>query len=304
MQNNTNIPIAKLTNGMPFIVGFKNKDNYDVDDDSGERTRTYGVVTEYNTTEYTQKIQYNITISYINKNLSSKNWLVTLSKSQVYINNASLDNVVDSLAENFSKQVLYPVVLEVSPQGEVLGIDNYNEIIERYKKFKIRTNKEYKGLLITRYLELISQNMESEYTLQSVMEKEWFWALFFKPIYNTFSFRKKQKLNILLPSFSSYNPCTYYKGELLTQQEHIREGIIAMSFNGISKAITYKEEQDLEANTIIDYELSATTHLIKEIRSKAVLTKDKINHKTITTTIIHRAEKDIIKKKPKKRFFF
>lgn len=287
-----------LSYGVPLEVNFENVPDHDLDDYSGERTRVYGVVVLFTTPKYTQKIQYEITVSYLKKDYVKNYWTVQLQKSKVYINQANTDRVIDKINEEFMLQVLHPVELAISNTGTLLGILNFEEITKRFQKFITLKRKEYTGIYATRFFALLEQKMNSAYTLQSSMEKDWFWATFFTPVYFPKGYFGNKKTDKLFPAFNSFENCMLYNGQINVSKTYTRENTVLINH----KATNENENADIS----IEYELNATSFLINEIRSKAQLkSREHEITKTIETTIIHLREKDRnTPKKKKKRISF
>ncbi|MBL4746309.1 MAG: hypothetical protein JKY08_08060 [Flavobacteriaceae bacterium] len=198
--------------------------------------------------------------------------------------------------------VLYPMELVLKTTGEVLHIKNHPQISARFNSFLIKANKEYKGVEMTRFLKMLENKIASAYSLQASMEKDWFWANFFLPIYDRFGYQKQRKTSVLLPPFKAFNPCLNYIGVLKTSKEQKRPNIFGMQFNA---AVTlHSEGNNTSASIASSYELSADNLLIKEIISTAQLIEQGKVIKTIESTIIHLVEKDTYIKSDKPKSFW
>ncbi|WP_237276959.1 hypothetical protein [Tenacibaculum ovolyticum] len=285
--------LKTLPYGLPLEVGFNNVSDYELDNSSGERTRTYGVITLFTTLKYTQKIQYEVTVTYLKKDIEKKYWIVQLQKTKVYINQANTDRVIDKINEEFMLQVLHPIKLAISTSGELISILNFNEITDRFNTFITLKRKEYTGIYAARFFTLLAEKLESAYSLQTSMEKDWFWATFFNSVYAPQGFLGNKKEAKLFPSFNSYENCIFYKGEMKIAKNYVRNNTISIA----QKAVNEKEGSSIN----IDYELNATNFLINEVCSNAQIVNDeKEVLKTITTTIRHLIEKDTYKPKIQK----
>ncbi|WP_232113381.1 hypothetical protein [Tenacibaculum finnmarkense] len=283
-----------LPYGLPLEVGFNNVSDYELDTFSGERIRTYGVVTLFKTPKYTQKIQYEVTVTYLKKDIEKKHWIVQLEKTKVYINQANTERVIDKINEEFMLQVLYPIELAISSKGKLIGILNFEEITQRFNKFMTLKRKEYTGIYANRFFTLLEEKLESAYSLQTSMEKDWFWATFFNSVYFPKGYIGDKKVSKLFPSFNSYENCIFYNGEMKVSENYVRNNTIS---------VTHKVASEKEGSCInIDYEINATSFLINEVCSNAqLINENKEVLKTIDVTIRHLREKDIKTEKAQKK---
>lgn len=281
-----------LPYGYPLEVSFKNTSNYDFDEYSGERTRTYGVVTMCTTEKYNQKIQYEVTVKYTRQESSTKQWIVQLSKTKVFINQASTDRMIDRLNESFMLEVLYPLEFIVSNSGGLIDIHNFDKLKARFKTFIKAKKKEYSGIYAERYFKLLEQKIKDKYTLQRSLQKDWFITSFFMPLYSPNGFLgNKKKVSNYFPSCTPFDPAIYYQSELKCPNTFVRPNIMEMHFN--------VENKEKKNHIAIDYELNATNFLINDIRAKAELKNNEIIVKTVTTTVQHLREKYLYKPKRK-----
>ncbi len=289
----------QISYGYPLEVNFSNTSDYNSDIYSGERKRVYGVITTFTTPKYTQKIQYEVTVNYLEKQLENNFWIVELNKSKVYVNQESTDRILDKINEEFMLQVLYPIEIWVSSTGKLLGIHKFGEVTKRFKKFIHIKRKEYSGIHAEHFFNLLEQKMLSSQTLLTSLKKDWFFTTFFTPIYYPSGFMGTKTMKTLSPPFFSTSDGVYYESELQSPQDFVRNNTIAMQYKA--------ENTDEQTNLSIDYELNTTSFLINEIHSKSELKEGDEIIKTITTSIIHLSEQDkkpILKKKKKRGFFW
>lgn len=290
MSTRTSLPY-----GYPIAVDFTTPNGLWSDTRLDEQKKTYGVMTTYTTPAYTQRIQYEMVVDYLYKEERSNLWQVKLDKSPVFINRAAPYRVIDCLQEEFMLQVLYPIVFWVDQWGEIIGIENYPAIFERFKKFKTQKQKEYTGLYMERYWQILERNIADPYTLQKALEKDWFITLFFTPLYAPKGYiGDTQRLLVYFPSPVAYERPIRYNGILRRNLEYVREYTMEMQF----KVDNPQKNTDI----VVDYQMNTRAFILSEIQAKTQLYHEQQVVKTVETTISHLREKsDFIYPEEKKQ---
>ncbi len=205
--------------------------------------RTYGVLF-VSEDENRKKLQFHYEIDVICiEETQDDHFLFEIFKHQIYINEKTPDILIDELSERCGK-VLYPLQLKVNRQGEIIKINNYQYIVDRWEAEKKAILRSYKGKEVT----LLMKNMDAviediNKLTDMLLQRDWFITLFFAPIYN-FNVTK----NIALPFIPYQLGCPYEFKNKITKHTHKKEDVV-IRLKG--KCIDTRSERDILRGNLI-----------------------------------------------------
>jgi len=209
--------------------------------------RTYGVVF-VSENEKEKKLQVHYEIDVICTNAADDgNFEFEIFKHQIYINEKTPDILIDELSERCGK-VIYPLQLKVNTYGEIVKINNHQDIIDRWETEKASIQQSYKGKEIA----LLLKNMDTvimdiNKLTDMIFQRDWFITLFFAPIYNFNVVHQKQK-EISLP-FIPYAPGVSYEiKNSIKGHPHKKDDVI---IEQKGKCIDLRNERDILRGNLI-----------------------------------------------------
>ena len=105
------------------------------------------------------KIQYILECDYLGYEGST--YLYRLTRQKMYVNNKPLTGMMDVLAEKCMSCV-YPLILKVSFSGKIRGVQNLEEIKQKWVILRERLEMEYDGKIVDDYLNRIEKAISTE----------------------------------------------------------------------------------------------------------------------------------------------
>jgi hypothetical protein len=214
--------------------------------------KTYGYTLEnYEGDLLKNKIQYEVDAVYKKNDYNFK--IIEINRKQVYVNHKMPEVAVEQLLDKIA-QNMFPIALRISDTGEIKGIANYSEIKERWLANKDELTNYYKKEQSDTIIQKADLYFNNENTLLGMLSKNWFFNLFFKPIYAHYPEKKEIQYTAKVPFLS--NRLVEYE---ITQ--------------------TLKDLYTMSGKVIIDHIAKTIDHrTIKEVlQDKMVLEKDRPN---------------------------
>lgn len=161
------------------------------------KSKTYGFqVINYEKETLLNKIHYILEMVY--KKNENKQIVLEINRKQVYINNKQPDTIIEQLANKIS-ETIFPLQLQVSGNGEIESLANHKEIVERWKTNKEKLSSYYKGDIAEKIIAKATNFFKNKYILTESLTENWFFNLFFKPIYGNYSSKKEISYNSTFP---------------------------------------------------------------------------------------------------------
>ncbi|GEM54938.1 hypothetical protein B0A58_02775 [Flavobacterium branchiophilum NBRC 15030 = ATCC 35035] len=173
------------------------KTGYVIWADKFYKSKTYGFqVVNYKKETLLNKIHYILEMVY--KKNEDKQIVLEINRKQVYINNKHPDTIIEQLANRIS-ETIFPLQLQVSGNGEIESLANHKEIVERWKTKKDELTAYYKGEIAEKIMAKATNFFKNKYILTESLIENWFFNLFFKPIYGSYSTKKVINYNSTFP---------------------------------------------------------------------------------------------------------
>ena len=164
------------------------KTGYVIWSDAFYKAKTYGFQVEnYENETLINKIHYLLEMVY--KKNEDKQIVLEINRKQVYINNKQPDTIIEQLANSIS-ETIFPIQLQISGKGEIENIGNHKEILERWQTKKEKLIEYYKGDIAEKIIAKANNFFKNKYILTESLTENWFFNLYFKPIYGSYSTKK------------------------------------------------------------------------------------------------------------------
>ncbi|KAA1245322.1 hypothetical protein [Aquimarina sp. RZ0] len=149
-------------------------------------TGKYGCMIILDDHQSRTELRYKLTIKFIGKVDEFTNSFRITRLPEFYINDQAPQDFLDKLAYEVSN-VIYPLEIETLRNGQIHSINNHNDVVSRWNITKKRLSKNYKGLLVDKYIKLTDYTLRSPEVFFDKISKDWFLQLYFAPLYNVYS---------------------------------------------------------------------------------------------------------------------
>ena len=127
-------------------------------------------------------IEFESSVQNIEK-LNSKQFLFEINRlSKVFINQEEANSMADELAEKVASTI-YPLKVIVDISGKWIDVQNFEIILNRWKKNKKKILQEYQGDWVEKYLQLNDQTLSNKSNFIQAISKDWFLTAYFAEIY-------------------------------------------------------------------------------------------------------------------------
>ena len=166
-------------NKVPFI------NNYELKFSPFETKKIYGVIVKNIQNEVLKNnIHYEIEVECID----FKNQHITfeINQNQIFINNSVPDTKIENLVYK-AGQTLYPLQIEANQNGQIASILNYKHIKNRWLSEKENLKNYYKGEAVQKIIDAIDIILLDENQLLQSLYKNWFFTLYFSPLYISYT---------------------------------------------------------------------------------------------------------------------
>lgn len=216
--------------------------------------KTYGFSLEnYENKDLTNKIHYEIEIIYIKKKSGFK--IIEVNRKKLYKNNLEPNTIIEQLA-NAIGQTVFPIQLKQESNGEIISIENHQEIKERWQEKKEKLKAYYKGEIAEKIISKADIYFNYDHLLFESLSKNWFFNLFFKPIYGSYTTKKEIQYNSSFP---------IAENNLLEYEITQKLGRVYSKTNKIIIDINAKSIENLASHAEVKYKLNELDNSIFSI---------------------------------------
>lgn len=197
------------------------------------KTLRYGVKIIYKTISLDRKDKEQKRIQFVVKTSYNEdqegNLFCTLHRTGFSINGKRVTRLVDELAER-CMQELYPFVFKVNRTGIMLGIENLEEINERWNKVLPGLKQLYTGDEANAYFDRVSMSISSIENFREAIKKDVFYYLFFlqQPI------QDEEEVMMQLPLVPGERSTPFLGKQIIKKIK--RRNRIQLDYNGIYAA--------------------------------------------------------------------
>lgn len=112
----------------------------------------------------------------------SGSYVFEINRKNIYINNKSPKSHIEKIA-NTAAQTIFPVRIKIKKDGQIDHIDNHDLIEERWLAARKKILRYYKGEKTAKVVRQIDAVLLNSNQLKHSIEQNWFFHLFFKPLY-------------------------------------------------------------------------------------------------------------------------
>lgn len=252
-------------------------------------TRQYGVTLDFRQKENQDTMRYIMKTTCV-KQAEDWMWQVTLEKSDFCINDKKPSFFKERYDLAFGTTVLYPITVQVTPTGIAREITDiaYVQLMERFKVFKKKTLQETSGLDMEYYMHCLEKGISTKKKLLRYFMADWFWALYFSPMYSN------PKEELMLP-LQTEIPRAPYSGKIKEQEElsyyHTRQ----LTFKGqIPSAYfdPYPSMNHYNASIQLCYDFESDSGVLKHITAHQSITEKQTSLQDIKVSVYHVPEND------------
>ncbi|PUB30756.1 hypothetical protein C8J95_10574 [Elizabethkingia sp. YR214] len=156
-----------------------------------ESTKVYGVIVKF----FPKELQLHYKI-----NVKRTQNIIELVKEKTYINNQEITKVVEQIFEK-AEQALYPLKIITDHNGDLLKIDNSEQIAERWtSKYLPMLREYYVSESAEEIIDELDKALKDVDAKRNMLTKNIFYRLFCLPVYQSYpDFFKKDILHIYFP---------------------------------------------------------------------------------------------------------
>lgn len=268
------------------------------------QNRIYGITCEnFENDSLISSIHYEVKMVCI-QNYEDNSFCYEINRKQVYIDNTAPDLKIEQIADSCA-QAIFPIQIKVSEEGEIIEITNHNDIKKRWPAIKDKLSKYYQGNIVSEILDSVESTLCNKTILTESIYKTWFFHLYFRPIYNTYT--KNELLHYVWESPVFGNQIISYGIQQSIEEYYSStnklfinikgKSIDKRSINEVLKGYSYPKSemngtkiQPLESEMEVQYKLYGEDRSIFSIIGtyKTKITQKK--HKTTQVEIYHLPE--------------
>ena len=166
-------------NKVPFI------NNYEINFLPFKKVKNYGVeIKNWDNNILKTNMHYEIEVECID--YKNQYFTFEINQKQVYINNIIPDTKIEKLVYQAGK-TLYPLQISVNQFGQIESIKNHKNTKLRWISEKENLKNYYTGQKVQKIIDSIDEILLNENTLLRSLYKNWFFTLFFSPLYISYT---------------------------------------------------------------------------------------------------------------------
>ncbi len=145
------------------------------------KKRNYGFICQnFENEELINTIHYEIDIVCIQNN--HNHYVFEVNRKQIFIDQQAPDLKIEEIAEASSKAI-FPIRILVNQEGDIAKIVNHEVIKKRWYPIKEQLLRYYQGKILPSIIDKIETVLLNENLLEKSISKNWFFHLYFKPLY-------------------------------------------------------------------------------------------------------------------------
>lgn len=278
--------------------------NFILDFGASNQTRIYGFLYEiFENDILKNQIFYEVEVVFLTDQYGN-NSVFEINRKQIFINNKKSRSHLEQIADD-AGQAIFPIRIKIKKNGEIEKILNQDAIVHRWKETKIKLLDYYKGEKITKVITKIETVFFNDNLLEKSLKQNWFFNLFFKPLYVNYTQKLQYKYIWESPIFG--NQSVKY-GAVHTLKEHYStndtihiniDGIaidertieeIISGYNFPKSKLETTDSEPVESQLNIDYQLYAEDRSIFSVIGKFDTKIDEKTNQTIQLELYHLPE--------------
>lgn len=166
--------------------------NFSLNFGSFEQKRIYGFCYEnYENDILKNQIHYEIEVAILSDNYG-QNCVLEINRRQVFLNNKTPNAKIEQIAEKASVAI-FPLRVKIKRSGEIEEIINMEAVKKRWISIKKEILQYYKGEVIDKVINEMENILLNDNTLKKSISQNWFFHLYFKPLYVEYTSKLKFK---------------------------------------------------------------------------------------------------------------
>ncbi|MHA7059427.1 hypothetical protein ACWGOQ_0019525 [Aquimarina sp. M1] len=145
----------------------------------------YGCMIIFEEDDVINELRYKLNVTFLEQQEFTSTLLV--DREPDYFINDKIPNNLNEIIPFEVSSFIYPLVIETNYQGNISGINNFNEIKIRWKKLKNTLNHKYDTNILAKHIKQTENYLQSIQSFEKKMFQDWFLNLYFAPIYVSYS---------------------------------------------------------------------------------------------------------------------
>lgn len=211
-----------------------------------------------------------------------------LNRKRFFKNGEQLNTFMDELAGK-SIACLYPLILKVAQNGQVMGVENQLEIEKRSQESRKKIVKTYQGETVESYFKTMDKAVSSAANLFKSLANDMVYSLLFSNIYIAYTKEYQVELVKKTPFIANYKALVF-KGQQRIETHVAKNNRFSIYFKGVLQPTNQLKEGGLN----IHYQLDAQDFGLLRVDGEATYVLG-AHKKTVTFKII--AQKNLDKTK-------
>jgi hypothetical protein len=267
--------------------------------------KAYAVLYTIESGEEVHTIKQQIKISWRAKNAGYHFYYVSRDKA-VYVNDTLTNTMAEDIAQKAS-QALYPLLIVVDENGKWVGINNYNQIVERWNETKRQIKEYYKGDQTKKYFKIYNKNLADQDTLFFSLQKDWFLNALFNEIHVQYPPTESIQRNIGFPYLAKSENIQYKVEQKIDDLLDV-DSLIVIDIEGrlndkrtrtdfeneLNHSVKEYSEEKPAGNYKAKYYLNPNSYMPEAFILSASLELDTPQKYTVTATHLHTAKEMVI----------
>ncbi|MCV9929313.1 hypothetical protein OIU83_16725 [Flavobacterium sp. LS1R49] len=169
---------------------------------SSNQKRVYGFTYENFENDILKKqMHYEMEINFMQDRYAN-NCVFEINRKQIFIDNKAPDSKMEQIVDK-AAQAMYPLRIKVKKNGEIEEILNSDVIGKRWLAIKEGLSKYYTGEIAFKVIDKIDAVLLDEDLLLESISQNWFFHLYFKPLYVAYGEKLRCKFIWDSPVFGS-----------------------------------------------------------------------------------------------------
>lgn len=166
--------------------------NFGLNFGSSDQKRTYGFCYEnYENDTLKNQIHYEVEVNIMSDQYADT-CIFEIDRKQFYLNNKLPQLKIEQITEKAS-QAFFPLHIKIKKTGEIQEILNGEAIKRKWLQTKNEIKQYYKGGVTAKIIHKIDGIFLNDNTLKKSISQNWFFHLYFKPIYIEYTSRLRFK---------------------------------------------------------------------------------------------------------------
>lgn len=162
---------------------------------------------------------------------TSNDFIFEINRKQIYINQQEPDLLVEQMLDKCSK-ALFPIKIIPANDGTLYEIYNHNEIVKRWQSLKEHLGTYYYSEIAYKILNKVQKLILNKDALEKSLNQDWFFHLYFSPLYIEYPLEKPQTYNWKSPVFG--NQSIDYQTDQTIEQHYTATHKIIINAKGKS----------------------------------------------------------------------